>query len=370
MAAARGQELVEEVTANLANVDWTIFPEVFQKAAGELESLVEAAKNATAHLTSTCDVIAMGDQRCLQEVTREPLNMSSVLDAHPKIAQLHREFKSNPKTRRLALAHEALMKGDLGSIESRIRSLTKHVHRSLAGGYTREEHGGRRLTKEIQCKELVDAVKNQYNFYDLFISLYKENIDEDDGTFDQDATITEDIFEKIEQINQAVEAIVETSYNNLSLCDTLLQHFHTNSEYSNSEETLYAEYHASSVNTVQRGVTPATYLSLQSVRQSGDSRFYRQAELLFEDFLVCANSLKRRLAPSDDDVSIFHTQENSARMPYRVNDPGTDAVDDHGAPIISDAAINSFDYDNFFKYKTPGKRIAIVVFRLLVEVCE
>jgi hypothetical protein len=357
MAAARGQELVEEVATNLANVDWTIFPEVFQKAAGELESLVEVAKNATAYLTTTCDVIAMGDQRRLQEVIREPLNMSSVLNAHPEIAQLHREFKSNPKTRRLALAHEALMKGDLGSIESRIRSLTKHVHSSLAGGYLREEHGGRRLTKKNQCEELVDVVKNQYSFYDLFVSLYKDNIDEDDGAFDQDATITEGIFEKIKKINLAVEAIVEDSYNNLALCDTLLEQFHTN-----REESLYAVYQASSVNTVKRGATPATYLSLQSVRQSGNKKFYRQAELLFEDFLVCANSLQRELAP--DDVSIFLTQDNSARMPYRVNDPGLNAVDQHGAPK------NPLDYDNFFKYNTPGKRIAIVVFRLRVAVCE
>jgi hypothetical protein len=71
--------------------------------------------------------------------------------------------------------------------------------------------------------------------------------------------------------------------------------------------------------------------------------------------LVCANSLQELLDPTAD-ASIFHSTStiDMARIPYSVNDPGTPAVDDHGAPKNINAPYYN---DFFFKYTTPGKRI-------------
>jgi hypothetical protein len=337
--ASRGRELLEEMSEHLNKVDWTIMPEILQERVAELESFVEKSR-ALAEELSTFDVTSGGGSRQLQQQANKAPNMTfaSVLNVNPHLKALHQGAKQNPKTRLFVETHEALMNGDVGFISKHIASLAKRT-KTLTEGLP-HGNGERRLTLDSQCQALVEAV-DQYSLSDLFIALYKENIDEDDGTFDQDAQITEDIFDKMDLIVDKVNDIKANGYD-FTRCNTLLEQFHSNVEMS-----TYTIYVPSSVNTVQRGVNPATYLQLESVKNSQDKRFHRQAEMLFEDFVVCTESLQKTLVGTSE-PSLYKT-ESGARIPLRVMPADTSAVNEHGAPDISG---DKFQND-FFEFGVP-----------------
>lgn len=343
-AASRGFELLEEMSEHLNTVDWKTLPDIFQERAAELESFVEKSRAVTEEL-STFDVRSGGGSRQLQQQADKARKMkfASVLNANPQLKALHQGAKQNPKTRLFVKTHEALMNGDVRFISEHIASLAKRT-KTLTEGVS---HGNRerRLTFQSQCEALVEAAK-QYSLFGLFVALYKDNIDEDDGTFDPDAQIIENVFDKMEAIAGTLKAIKESAIDRTK-CNSLLEQFHTNVEMS-----AYNAYIPDSVNTVQRGVNPATYVQLEGIKKAKDTSFFRQAEMLFEDFVSCTEYLQTALAPSEPSLFVTVGSDRRARIPLRVSSPdGKTGVTGHGAPNTN---LDSSQFQNFFfKYGTP-----------------
>ena len=286
--------------------------------------------------------------------------------------------------------HEAVSKGDYAYAERKIEALVKHLDDKDP------DLGSRNLQQESfdeikmrRCRELLECVAEMTS-YDLFIHLFADDIDFDEGVMDteidsgvingnegwwvRDEPLSNSFLLHRIRVGYLVGELrefledVDLGYKELAkndMCDVMLEQFKHTIELDSAVESVWL---GSSVVDVCRSRGNSKYVSFNSLlgrtpngtlieEREAHTRFTDESQAFFSDLVSCSQILYDHRPPEwQNEKFVFTTRASEGYLNYRIPKGLTDdARSDNNRIKLS--KLN--DMDKLFKYVQSGKQASM-----------
>ena len=196
------------------------------------------------------------------------------------------------------------------------------------------------ITREDRCELLKDCV-NKMSMYDLFVYFHSDDIDDNDGSVDDNVRTYDEsnIYNKFVKIKQLAENLNTADAN---ACSTLLKEFHRNIENGSADS-----WEGASISQVCLAEGTSVYVKVEDIATISTT----VAGEVFQDTIRCAYKLwnsDNRKGYSSGEKFVFDNPSSSTRelaIPVGYNH-GSNQLDEHGH-------MNALPTTYPFKYELP-----------------